>query len=258
MSATRGRDLAASSADSAASVHDTSRDYIGNELHIFAAATVWRRYVRDLLRPHLGARVLEVGAGLGTRTADLAPLAESWVALEPDPRFVDELRRQRASGELPASVEVVESDLQGVDGSFDTILYLDVLEHILDDRGELARAATRLTEGGRLVVLAPAHQALFSPFDRAVGHHRRYDRASISALTPPGVSLELVRYVDSAGLLASTANRFLLRDAHPGATQVASWDRILVRLSRILDPLTFGHLGKSVLAQWTRGPSGDS
>ena len=80
----------------------------------------------------------------------------------------------------------------------DCILYLDVLEHIADDRAEMKRAAARLAPGGRLVVLAPAHQALFSVFDRAVGHHRRYDRKSLRALTLPELELRTLRYVDAA------------------------------------------------------------
>ena len=65
---------------------------------------------------------------------------------------------------------------------FDTILYVDVLEHIADDAAELARARRLLTPEGNLVVLAPAHQSLFSPFDAAVGHYRRYDERTATIL----------------------------------------------------------------------------
>src|SRR5262249_30583866 len=132
------------------------------------------------------------------------------------------------------------------------ILYLDVLEHIVDDRGELARAARRLAPNGRLVVLAPAHPWLYTPFDRAIGHHRRYTRASLRALAPDGVRELLLRYLDAAGLAASLGNRLVLRSAQPTSRQIRTWDRWLVPCSRWLDRATFGRIGKSVLGVWRK------
>jgi 2-polyprenyl-3-methyl-5-hydroxy-6-metoxy-1,4-benzoquinol methylase len=76
-------------------------------------------------------------------------------------------------------------------GPFDTIIYLDVLEHIADDRAELACAARLLSPQGCVIVLSPAHQFLFSPFDQAVGHYRRYSRATLRDLTPPDCVLQI-------------------------------------------------------------------
>jgi 2-polyprenyl-3-methyl-5-hydroxy-6-metoxy-1,4-benzoquinol methylase len=135
---------------------------------------------------------------------------------------------------------------------FDAILYLDVLEHIADDRRELAGAARRLVPGGHVVVLAPAHGALYSEFDAQVGHHRRYDKGSLRALGPAGVTLVALRYLDSVGLLASLANRLLLRQALPTARQIAFWDCVMIPASRVLDRVALGALGKSVLAVWRR------
>jgi hypothetical protein len=137
---------------------------------------------------------------------------------------------------------------------FDAILYIDVLEHIADDADEMRRAAAHLREGGRCIVLSPAHQWLFSEFDAAIGHHRRYSRKSLKAAGKGVDSLRLERlcYLDSCGLLASTANRLLLRQSMPGLRQILFWDRFLVRGSRLLDPLLFYGAGKSVLGVWTR------
>ena len=79
-----------------------------------------------------------------------------------------------ASGTLS---ELSDSD------KFDTILYMDVFEHIEDDRAELERAAAQLAPDGHLIVLAPAHQWLFTPFDESIGHYRRYSRRTLEA--PP-------------------------------------------------------------------------
>jgi SAM-dependent methyltransferase len=138
------------------------------------------------------------------------------------------------------------------DAKYDAILYIDVLEHIEDDRSEMARAAARLNPGGALIVLAPAHPFLFTPFDRAIGHFRRYTRASMRQAAPATLSLEKLVYLDAAGMLASAANRILLRSAMPTERQILTWDRLLVPVSRLIDPIFAGCVGKSVLGVWRK------
>jgi hypothetical protein len=86
-----------------------------------------------------------------------------------------------------------------------------VLEHIEDDKSEPARAIRLLRPGGRLIVLVPAHEALYSRFDKAIGHYRRYDRESLRSCSPPSSRLEKMEYRDCVGLIASTVNKFLLK-----------------------------------------------
>jgi SAM-dependent methyltransferase len=136
------------------------------------------------------------------------------------------------------------------DAKFDAILYLDVLEHIKDDCRELARAGVRLKPGGVLIVLAPAHPFLYTPFDRAIGHFRRYTRSTLQASVPVALQVTKLVYLDAAGMLASAANRLLLRRAMPTERQILTWDRLLVPISRLVDPLFAGRLGKSVLGIW--------
>jgi 2-polyprenyl-3-methyl-5-hydroxy-6-metoxy-1,4-benzoquinol methylase len=114
-----------------------------------------------------------------------------------------------ASGALPPSCEAHAGTLAGLPAqrSFDSILYIDVLEHIEDDRVEARHAAGRLRSGGKLIVLAPAHQWLYSPFDEAIGHFRRYSRSSLAAAVPSELKLVELRYLDCVGLLASKAHR---------------------------------------------------
>jgi hypothetical protein len=135
---------------------------------------------------------------------------------------------------------------------FDTILYIDVLEHIEDDRGEMSRAAELLAPRGTLIVLSPAFQLLFSEFDRSVGHYRRYTRASLAAVMPASLRQLRLRYIDSVGFMASLANRALLRQELPSRRQIALWDRVMIPASRVLDPLLAHSFGRSVLAVYER------
>ena len=229
----------------------TAEHYPGGELEIFARAERWKAYWQTRIAAYVRGEVAEVGAGIGGNAVALRELvtrAARWTCFEPDPNLAEACRQAVAS--LPC--EVLTGTLAAAGAQrFDTILYLDVLEHIPDDRAEVTRAAAALRGGGHLVVLAPAHPWLYSPFDAAVGHHRRYTRRSLRRLQPPGTQLVALESLDGAGLLASSANRLLLQQAVPSHAQIQTWDKLLVPVSRwLIDPLTRRRLGKSVLAVW--------
>lgn len=228
--------------------------YCGSELELFAAARRWKAYIRTQLAPFVRGRVLEVGAGLGATTAVLAALPhDSWLCLEPDAAQAAEISRQVAVGALPP-VQVRRGTVAALaaEERFDAILYIDVLEHIADDAAEMAAAARHLAPGGALVVLSPAHPELYSAFDKAIGHYRRYRRASLRAAMPAGLDLACLHYLDGVGMLASLLNRLLLRKDLPTRADIALWDGVMVPASRLLDPLLGYRLGRSILGVWRR------
>lgn len=230
----------------------SNKQYIGDELSLFSQALNWKLYWSAKLQPLVTSPVLEVGAGIGSNTRLLNNNFESWLCLEPDQKQSDMIKR---------GLPLVESlcgtliDLPK-DRTFKTILYIDVLEHIQDDKAEVQSAFDKLTEGGRLIVLAPAHQNLFSPFDDAVGHYRRYNTQSLEALTPTQndrpAFMEANYYLDSVGFLASWANSLFLRQSMPTKRQIWLWDKLMIPSSRIVDPLIRNKLGKTVVGVWQR------
>ena len=173
----------------------SSSQYIGTELDAFAQAHNWKAYLRARIGEYLRGRVLEVGGGIGTTTSAFRDSAQQrWTALEPDLELARRLRARVASLPFPVSVAAGTLDAIREGPMCDCIIYIDVLEHIEDDRGELSKAVGRLAEGGAVVVLSPAHQALYTPFDAAIGHFRRYNRAMLEALTPEGTTLAKLEY----------------------------------------------------------------
>lgn len=228
-----------------------TREYAGTELDLFAKANNWKSYWSSMIRPYLGNRILDVGAGIGG-TAKLfrdVPF-ESYVALEPDASFVERMKvdaslvelAERFQPKLGTIGELANEEL------FDTILYIDVLEHITDDREELERASAHLMRGGKIVVLSPAHAWLHSEFDMAVGHVRRYKRSTLVAAKPAGLVEDRTFYLDSVGLIASLGNRLALRASAPSEAQIRIWDGGMVPISRVTDRLTNYRLGKTIVA----------
>lgn len=222
--------------------------YAGFELAIFEKALHWKRYWSSLIAPYVSGDVLEVGAGIGANTEALTQFPHhSCTSLEPDAALAAQIRIRG-----PRHRKLIGT-LADVDESFDTILYIDVLEHIEDDRAELMQAAAHLKPAGHVIALSPAHAALYTPFDKAIGHFRRYSRKSLrEAAAPSGLRPVKMQYLDSAGLLASAANRLVNSTPTPAEWQILAWDRCFVPVSRLLDPVLRYSVGKSILAVWKR------
>jgi hypothetical protein len=224
--------------------------YPGLELDMFAEASNWRRYWASQIIPYISGRVLEVGAGLGINTPVLScEKVEQWLMLEPDGNMAAQLEAAVDEGALDKRCKVINGTLQSLASGlqFDTIIYIDVLEHIEDDRSEFNLASEFLVDGGHIIVLAPAHEWLFSEFDQAVGHYRRYNAKTLVNAAPETLVPLVSKYLDCIGIFCSIGNRMLLRSSIPQLSQIRFWDHILVRISRVLDPIFFYKLGKTLI-----------
>lgn len=239
---------------------DAEYIYAGRELDNFSIAVNWKRYWSSMILPFLGKQVLEVGAGIGGSTTILTLLcsAEKWLCLEPDPRNIDNLRNEKRVGNLPEYCEFKQGTIAtlGSEKKFDSILYIDVLEHIEDDESEITLAAEHIMRNGHLIILAPAYPFLFSKFDEAIGHRRRYTRSMFAKSYDGSLRRISTRYLDSVGFLASLGNRLLLRSSLPTKRQLFFWDRYLVPISRFTDRIIRYRFGRSILAIYQKGPGG--
>jgi SAM-dependent methyltransferase len=228
-------------------------DYVGEELEVFQLATNWKKYLASRIRPYLSGDVLEVGAGLGANVAHFhRDELSRWLSLEPDDRLCHKYLQTQAQGGIPARCEMVHGTLANLskNAKFDSIIYIDVLEHIENDKAEFALAFERLKPAGHLVILCPAHNFLYSPFDKAIGHFRRYNKKMYLELSDhKPLNLD---YLDCVGMGASVVNKLLLKQSYPNQKQIILWDRIFVRMSRCLDPLTLRMIGKSILGVWRK------
>lgn len=225
-------------------------EYVGTELELFENAHIWKQYWFDTIYSYTGASILDVGAGTGS-TAKLFSNKNltRYLAVEPDKENIKILREKIETGVLNNAVQSKIGNIGALeeDDFFDTILYIDVLEHIQDDASELESASRHLRPGGRIIVLSPAHQWLYSPFDESVGHFRRYNKESLLRAKPSKLSVERMIYIDSVGILASAANRMILRNKNPNMGQIKLWNDYMVPVSKYLDKYTRYILGKTIV-----------
>ncbi len=227
--------------------------YIGEELTLFKNAVNWKKYWLDSISEFIGGDVLEVGAGIGINTHLILqhqPDIKSIICLEPDPSLADQiLGNIEGNHEKVTVLNQYLKDLSE-DVKFDSIVYIDVLEHIQRDAAELRQAQLHLKEGGFLIVLVPAYNSLYSPFDKAVGHYRRYNKKMLNQAVPKDLVNHKLFYLDSVGVLASVANKLFLKQQYPTLEQVRKWDHWIIPVSKIMDKVVFNLFGKSLIGIW--------
>lgn len=230
-------------------------DYIGNELELFKHAVNWKNYYAKFFKHLLKGDVLEVGAGIGETTRSLCDGTQTaWVCLEPDEKLTNEIELKKKQGYLPSFIEIKTATLDNLSSErkFDAIIYIDVIEHIENDSLELKKASNFLKPGGHLIVLVPAHNYLFSPFDKSIGHYRRYNKKMLRNAAPSSLKRIKLFYLDSLGLFASLANKWFLKQDYPEMKQIKFWDNVIIPVSKVTDMLSGFSIGKTVVGIWKK------
>ena len=227
-------------------------DYIGNELELFKHAVNWKNYFSSSFRSYVQGKTLEVGAGIGINTEYLfSNRATSWTFVEPDGILAEKIVSNTAAISIPKNIVVGTIDCV-LGETFDTIIYIDVLEHIEKSKEEIIKIKKMLNPGGHLIILVPAYQYLYNEFDARIGHFRRYNKSILRGEINFILKEKELFYLDSCGVLASLANKLILKKSEINVAQVKFWDRFLVNASRLFDILFFRKFGKSLIGVYQK------
>lgn len=201
---------------------------LAHDLAAMAGATAYNSWLIDRARPWLHGRILDVGAGIGTHTQRLREFGDEVVAVEPEPMFASMLRDQ------VKGVHVIEGSTDEVGGPFDAIVCFNVLEHIADDEQTLHRFHELLASDGTVLILVPAHQALFGPIDAAFGHYRRYQKGELGTkLRSAGLEPEVLRYVNPVGAVGWLVQSRVRRRERMSYRGLGFYDRLVPALRRL-------------------------
>ncbi len=172
-------------------------------LQRFGAARAYNAWIADTLRPFAGRRVLEIGAGIGNLSEHFLD-RERLVLTDMETHYIGALR-ERFSGQ--AHIHALHYDVSEpppadlVAERFDTIICLNVIEHVQDDAAALRHIIELLQPGGRALLLVPAHSWLYCKLDVNLGHFRRYHRVSFrERLVAAGFVLERDFYFNPAAI----------------------------------------------------------
>ncbi len=213
--------------------HVYAEDAHGSQiLGRLARAPRFNAWMADTIRPYCGKRVLEIGSGTGNLTRRLVP-RDAYVASDVNPLYLQTLRhlaRDRPYLDVTLTDVTQGASFPKIPGGFDTVVCLNVIEHVDDDRGAMENIRGALAEGGKAIILVPQGPELFGTLDEILGHRRRYTEASLRALAAEtGFEvLEVLRF-NRVGTPAWWLNGKVLRRRHFGFAQI--------RMLNLLTPL---------------------
>lgn len=223
--------------------------YEGKDIEAMASAPNYYRWIAHIFAPFIKGSVLEVGAGSGTFSELLAerPITEL-VAVEPSKEMYPILAERFRNSESVVCRQAFFPDIcEQYREHFDTAVYINVLEHIADDRAELEHVHSALKDGGVVCIFVPALSWLFSESDRSVGHYRRYHKEPLrKLLEETGFDVVSIRYFDVVGVLPWLLFMKLMKKKVTG-NSVAVYDSVVVPMMRRVEAFIPPPLGKNLI-----------
>jgi glycosyltransferase involved in cell wall biosynthesis len=218
-----------------------SRDiYVAKDkdiLDAFASAPNFNRWIADTIRPYIGRNVLEIGAGMGNLTRQLLPGRKRYVATDIDREHLERLSNRlshRPHLEITELNAAIPENHGPFHGQMDTVICLNVLEHIEDDLEALRNIRSMLQDGGRAVILVPSGQSIFNSLDEELGHFRRYSEDQLRArMTAAGFDVETILRFNRASLPGWWLNGNILKRRTISRLQLRNFDRMVWLLRRV-------------------------
>ena len=225
--------------------------YEGRDLEVLANMPNYYSWLMSWFSPYVRGRVLEYGAGTGTFSQYLRPLAQRLTLIEPSTnlhtalraRFVDDPSVEVGALTLEEHLSQLDSD------AADTVVLVNVLEHIEDDRTALSEISRIIAAGGHILIFVPALSFLMSRLDVQLGHFRRYHRGALhDKLTATGIEVVICRYFDFPGTVPWFVLNKLLGSTSFNPVLVRLYDKVVVPLARGMEAIISPPFGKNLVA----------
>jgi 2-polyprenyl-3-methyl-5-hydroxy-6-metoxy-1,4-benzoquinol methylase len=219
--------------------------YKGWELPYFNRSLNFRSYQFYLIKKYIGGLVAEVGAGYGSHLKYYYRLSSKIHLFEPSYNLYKILKKKFKN----KNIKIFSTGLnKNIKNKYNTIIYLDVLEHINNSRAEITKAYKALRKNGNLIISVPAFNHLFSKFDLDIGHVKRYCKKDFEIIVKKiNAKIIVMKYYDSVGYFLSVASKLFSKEYKKNfKLKIMIWDKMMI-ISRLLDLLTLNFLGKSLL-----------
>lgn len=229
--------------------------YPGRELEAMSLAVNYHRWILQSIKPYLGRRLVEVGAGTGSFSEMLLESpCDTLALLEPSRPMYEKLKARVSKAETSLKVEAYNATFAQVAEQVrdahrpDSILYINVLEHIAEDEAELALVQRTLSEHGRIFIFVPALSWLYGRFDEEVGHVRRYAKAELEEkCRRAGFKIIKSRYFDLVGVLPWYVKYRILKSDRMEPWAVQFYDRYVLHLTKAIESVIAPPVGKNII-----------
>ena len=220
-----------------------TESFIADDLRQMQLAPNYNNWLYSIVKPHLGKRVIEVGAGIGNMTRFLLRDAEFVLAIEPNHACNLELQKLEHSPQQFETFEwTIEDSIEDYIRNLecDTVLCMNVIEHIHDDHQVMEKFKMYLPNGGRVILLVPAVPLAYGPIDKAVGHFRRYSKKSLQQLSEKsGMKIDSIKYSNFPGLMGWFYNAHITKIIQQNDNQIQVFNNLvpyIETVERIIPP----------------------
>lgn len=228
--------------------------YVGKDLEVMSFAVNYHKWILDEFRPFLGKKFIEVGAGTGSFSELLLDeKPETLTMVEPSEMFAqlkENISQIKTGATLTFHQEIFAQARARIDADErpDSIIYVNVLEHIEDDLNELSMIYETLESGGRCFIFVPALMSLYGEFDRQIGHFRRYTKTELEEkCRAAGFKVVKSKYFDLVGIIPWYIKYKLLKSASLESGAVTLYDKFAVPLTKLFENLLTPSIGKNVI-----------
>ena len=219
-------------------------NYPGWELKYFDKAQNFRNYQQDLIKSYIKGNVAEVGPGNGINARMYSKYCDKLHLFEPTTKLYASLQEKFKSS---TNIKVFNKKFKKNKNYYDSIIYLDVIEHIKDHKKEIINAYNSLKKNGNLIINVPAFQFLYSQFDKDVDHIKRFKKKDFEKILKNKKIQNLnMFYYDSIGFCLSLISRIFIKDYKKNfGLKIKFWNK-LIFISKIVDKILFYSIGKSL------------
>lgn len=223
--------------------------YEGGDLEILQHMPRYHNWIMDFVRPYLRGKAVEYGCGIGTISAHIAPFVDSLDLIEPAPNLYSILHKRLTDPHLSLYNKTLEEDIATrATASVDTIVLINVLEHIKNDDAILTELHRVLADEGVVLIFVPALNWLMSKLDYAHGHYRRYYRDDlVEKVSETGLTVVRAHYVDFIGILPWLIFNKLLGQTKFKLPMIKFYDRYIHRLTVMAERFFSPPIGKNIM-----------
>jgi 2-polyprenyl-3-methyl-5-hydroxy-6-metoxy-1,4-benzoquinol methylase len=227
-----------------------AQDDIGYQtLEVISKADKFNRWMYDTIRPYCHGNILEIGSGIGNISKFFIQNGSSITLSDTDESYFKKLKTSFSKTNI-ASIDLVDENFTGkyshLFQKFDTVIFLNVLEHVNDDGLAIDNCKQFLKQGGSLVILVPAYSFLYSLMDKELHHHRRYTAKKLSALvSEKKLIVKKLFYFNALGIFAWMYGKIFKLNAIP--SKKMNLFNQLVPVAKLMDRMILSKAGLSVI-----------
>ena len=220
------------------------KNYKGWELELFDNSKNFRIYQLKLIKKYLKGHLAEVGPGNGANLNYYIDIPSKIDLFEPSKKHYLNLKKNFKNYK---KIKFCNKFFGGKK-KYNTILYLDVIEHIKEDKKEIIKALSLLKKNGNLIINVPAFSYLYSKFDKDVGHFRRYSKEDFKKILED-LNFKKVDFIDydTIGFCLSFLSKVLVSNYKENFEKKIKLWNSMIWLSKIIDFISFRFFGKSLL-----------